>query len=279
LQYLKYLVLPIVLGIILISCEKDDNSVIDPKLTFPTITGVFVTPGTFDTAAIKTVLVAVVQSEEQVSLVKATVSNPWSSILKEIELKDNGVLPDTTAGDGRYTGRFDSTLSCKLVGSYKVEFIAYNKSGTSSNIVIGNFNVSNSNNNRPSVNYVISPDSLRRPSGTGSDSVNIGFLQAWPTDPEGICDVDRVYFYSFRPDGTPGNNGNPISLLDDGNQVNCDSVAHDGKFSICIKIVNNPFTPGYTGPPQIGNYRFRYFAKDIGGLESDSLVKFINVYP
>jgi hypothetical protein len=169
-------------------------------------------------------------------------------------------------------------LSCKLVGSYKVEFTARNVSGVNGNTLISDFDITSTFNNKPQVNFVISPDSLRRPSGVGGDSVNTAFLQAHPIDPDGNCNVKEVYFYSFRPDGSATNNGNPIFMFDDGNQGFCDSIANDKKFSLCVRIVNNPNTPGYV-PPQTGNYRFKYFAKDYEGLESDSLVKIINVYP
>jgi hypothetical protein len=279
LQKIKFYLIPLILGIIIYSCEKEDSTVVDPLLTFPIITSTVVTPNTFDTTILNSVFVAVIESQEIVASVNARVTNPHGTILGDVALKDDGVMPDSMAGDGRFTGLFSHTLTCKLIGNYNVEFSAQNSSGTTSNIVVDNFSVTSSFNNPPSVNYVISPDSLRRPSGVGADTVNVGFLQVWPTDPDGVCDVSQVYFYSFRPDGSATNNGNPIFMFDNGNQANCDSAANDGKFSLCIQIVNNPNAPGYTGPPQTGNYRFRYFAKDISGLESDSLVKIINVYP
>lgn len=275
---LIYFILPLVLGILIASCEKDDTSVIDPIVTFPNILEAFVTPNSFDTTILKPVLVAVVQSEEPVTGVNARITNPQGTVLTDIALKDDGVLPDTTAGDNRYSVQLDYTLVCKLNGNYNVEFTAVNASGVTGNTLVKNFNVVSPFNNPPSVGLIISPDSLRRPSGVGDDSVNIAFLQVHPTDPDGNCNVGQVYFYSFRPDGSATNNGNFIPMNDDGNIGFCDSVANDKKFSLCIRIVNNPNTPGYT-PPQTGNYRFKYFAKDYDGLESDSLVKLINVYP
>lgn len=275
---ITYFIIPLVLGILIASCEKDDTSVIDPIITFPNIASTFITPNSFDTTALTPVFVAVIQSEEEVSEVNARITNPQGTVLGDVQLKDDGVSPDTTAGDKRYTGQLNLNLSCKLIGSYKVEFTAKNVSGVNGNTVVNNFAVTSTFNNPPSVSFVISPDSLRRPSGVGDDSVNIAFLQAHPTDPDGNCNVSQVYFYSFRPDGSATNNGNLIPMNDEGNTGLCDSIANDKKFSLCIKIVNNPNAPGYT-PPQTGMYRFKYFAKDYDGLESDSLVKFINVYP
>lgn len=184
------------------SCEKDSSDIIDPIISFPKIMDVFVTPGSFDTAYINPVLVAVVTSDEPVSNVNGRITNPLSVILGDVQLKDDGILPDTTAGDGHFTGQLSQLLDCKLVGNYKVEFTAQNISGVYGNTFIGNFGVTNINNNRPSVNFVISPDSLRRPSGIGGDSVNLAFLQMHPTDPDGVCDINLAYFFSFRPDGT-----------------------------------------------------------------------------
>jgi hypothetical protein len=258
------------------SCEKDDPTVIDPTLSFPRILSAYVTPNSFDTTSLNSVIGATVSSDLPVSNVTARVLNPDNVLLATIELKDDGVAPDDTAGDGKYTARMNFTLDCKLVGSYKIEISAINSAGLSSNLFNVGFNVTNTNNHPPILTNVISPDSLRRPSGINGDSVEISFLKAFPTDPDGICDVSQVYFHSFKPDGTPTNQGNAIPLYDDG--TNCDTIPGDGKFSLCIKIVNNPLDPHYNEPP-LGNYKFKYNALDRGNLVSDTLIKFIFVHP
>jgi len=278
LRNIKYYYLVLILSVFFTSCEKTDNTVIDPTITFPSITAAFVTPNSFDTTFINPVIIAYVHSQEAISLVNAKISNPNGVLLADVELKDDGVAPDSAAGDGKYTGKLSYTLSCKLVGSYKVEFTAKNISGVYGNTLIVNFGVTNLHNNRPLLTTVISPDSLRRPSGTGSDSVNTAFLQAQPTDPDGICDINQVYFHSFKPDGTPSNSGNPIPMFDDMNiELHGDTLI-DGKYSLIIKIVNNPNNP-FNVVPQLGNYKFNYNAEDIGHLVSDTLTKFIYVHP
>ena len=255
------------------SCEKDDSSVVDPGVTFPNITDAFITPDTFDTTAINAVFTALVTSEEAVSFVNARVTNPLGTILADVTLKDDGVLPDTAAGDGRYTGLFSFTLVCKLVGNYKVEFSAQNVSGVNGNTFIKSFAVTNISNNPPFIFNLILPDSLRRPGGVGGDTVNFGFMQVSASDPEGLCDIDLVYFNSFRPSGIQ--NGFNIPLYDDGNIIaHGDTVAGDGKYSLFIKITPDP------ADSLIGFFRFEFNARDRGtpGLISNTLIDSINVH-
>lgn len=253
------------------SCEKDSSDVVDPEITFPNITGVLVTPGTFDTTFINPVLVAVISSEEPVANVNGRVKDALGVILGDALLKDDGVLPDTTAGDGRFTGQFSQQLSCKLIGNYQVEFVAQNVSGVYGNTVIGNFSVVNNTNNPPLISDLILPDSLKRPSGIGADTVNIGFMQVRAFDPEGLCNIDILSYNSFRPTGNQ--NGFNVPLFDDGNILaHGDSVANDGKFSLLIKITPSP------ADSLIGYFRFEFKAKDRGSLESNTLIDSINVY-
>ncbi len=255
------------------SCEKDSSDIIDPLITFPNITDVFVTPGSFDTAYINPVLVAVVTSEEPVQNVNGRITNPLSVILGDVQLKDDGILPDTTASDGHFTGQLSQLLDCKLIGNYKVEFSAQNTSGVYGNTFIGNFAVINTSNNPPIISDLILPDSLRRPSGIGADTINIGFMQVRAFDSEGICNIDLVSYNSFRPTGNQ--NGFNVPLFDDGNILaHGDSVANDGKFSLLIKITPSP------ADSLIGYFRFEFTAKDRGNpsLVSNTLIDSINVY-
>ena len=260
------------------SCEKNDDNIIDPILTFPTLLNAYITPNTFDTVILNSVVGVTVVSQDPVRRVSARVLNPYNVLLVELELKDDGVFPDTVAGDGNYTASINYQLSCKLVGNYRVELNAINSSGLSGSTVNVGFLVTNTNNHQPGISNLIAPDSIQRPSGTGSDSVKIFFLQVTATDPDGICDVNRAFFNSFKPDGNPSS-GNPFQMYDDGNiLLHGDSTAFNGKFSLLISIINNPFRLPYI-PPQLGNYTFKFNTQDIGVLVSDTTYKIINVYP
>lgn len=246
-------------GILLSSCEKKDNSVIDPVLHFPTIDSASITPTTFDTNIIHIQAYAHVISEEPIQRVTATVYDPLSSSRANITLSN--------AGNNQYTGTLDFTMGCRLVGQYRVEFVALNNENLYSNAFPVSFNVINSKNQKPVLSNLIAPDSLLRPPPGETTYV---FLQVTASDTNGSCDVpvNGVFFNSFKPDGT-GANGNPFTMYDDGNPGNCDQVAGDQNYSRCVIILNIA---------QLGNYQFKFNARDNSGLLSDTLVHQINVH-
>jgi len=243
------------------SCEKDDNSVIDPVLNFPVIDSVFITPATIDSSRINISLNAKVTSVDPVSSVKAKIFDPDNNQLIEVSLSQNGDY---------YTYNLDYNLSCYLVGNYKVEFTAVSSANINSNLVTGNFVVTNSRNQRPVISLIYAPDSLQRPSGTPPDTIRPAFLKLNVFDPDGICDIDWARFNSINPSGIPSSS-NPFTMYDNGdlNPPYSDTVGNDGKYSLTIYIF-----PGNT----YGNYSFKFFAKDRSGLTSDTLLKLINVY-
>lgn len=267
LRALKYLLFLIFSAFLINSCEKKDDSVIDPTLYFPQILNAFISPDTNFTAPINEIIVAVVTSQEPVKNVMATLSDPDNNQVRVYELKDNGVSPDTTAGDSHFTAQINETQNCRIAGYYNVEFVAENESGLKSNTIIQSFYVKQVNNQPPLISDLIMPDSLQRP-GSG---VNLAFMQIKAIDPNGQCDVKVSYFISRRPDGTLGNQGNPIYLYDDGDiPLHGDTTAGDTKYSVIIKI--EPTN-------QLGYYLFTYNAKDRSDSLSNTLKDSVYVYP
>jgi hypothetical protein len=267
LQSLKYLSLLLLTAFFFVSCEKDDTSVIDPVPDIPNISNAYVTPNQFiDTSVISCIAVAIVSSTEALT-VTARVTDPLNQEKQTIQLYDNGVLPDTFAGDGHYTGQINFTLLCRLIGTYNVNFLAQNTSGYNSNSYIATFGLSKTTSQPPFISDLIIPDSLQRP----TSGFNIGFLQVKAIDPDGQCDIREVYFHSFRPDGTPTNNGNPFFMYDDGDIVNhCDTVANDTKYSLCISVPSTIKLFGY--------YKFVFNAKDRSDSVSNTLIDSIYIY-
>ncbi|MGH2574725.1 MAG: hypothetical protein ACRDFC_03385, partial [Ignavibacteria bacterium] len=266
---LKYLTFVLLLSFLLISCEKEDSGIVDPILTFPSITNAFLYPSIFDTSAVNSVAVALVTSEESIQRVTAKVTNPDNNDIGTFELRDNGVLPaDTTAGDGRYSGIINFSMNCRIVGSYRVEFLAQNVSGLFSNNFISNFQVVNSQNSPPVIsNLIIIPDSSRI-------GVNAFFIfQVTASDPDGNCDI-KVYYDGKRPDGSDLTR---TFLFDDGsccllppfNTVSGDTTANDGKYT--------RRTLG--APNQLGYYKYYLIAVDRTGDSSSVLSDSIYVYP
>ena len=254
----------IVIAAFFVSCEKTDNSIIDPTLTFPKILGTSITPSTYDTSDVNGIAWAKVTSEEQIQKVTVTVKNPLGTQVDVFELKDDGTSPDTAAGDGNYTGRITFSMSCRIVGSYQGGFLATNQSGLTSSVINTNFSVINSHSLKPTLSNLVAPDSVQRP----VSGQFVIFLQIEANDPDGDCDIGSVYFNSFKPDSTPSS-GNPFFMYDDGAQEHCDATPGDLKFSLCV-IINNQ--------AQLGNYTFKFNAKDRSGIVSDTLSHIIKVY-
>ncbi len=264
LRYIKYFALIIVIAVFFASCEKEDTSVIDPRLTFPTILGTLITPTVFDTSDVNGIAWAKVASEETVASVTVTIKNPLNSEIGVFNLRDDGAAPDTAEGDGKYTGYFTFSMQCRIVGDYRGEFLARNISGLNSPLDTRSFRVENSNNIKSTLSNLVAPDSVQRPV-SGQTPI---FLEIQAGDPDGLCDVYRVFFNSFKPDTTPSS-GNPFLMYDDGSQQHCDAVAGDGKYSLCVVIDNQA---------QLGYYNFRFNAEDRSFLLSDTLSHLIKVY-
>jgi hypothetical protein len=244
------------------SCEKEDSTIIDPILNIPSLDSVNVSPVTFDTSRINMSLRAYVTSVDPIQQVSARFLNPDGSLLANVNLNLEGTS---------YAANFDTLLPCWLVGDYKIEFVAVTASGLNSNTIIENFTVINSNSIKPAIYLIFAPDSLQRASGNPGDTLRPAFLKVQVIDPDGPCDIREAYFNSINPLGVP-NQFNPFAMYDNGN-VNppyCDTVANDGKFSLMIYI-------GSTAT--LGNYTFKFNARDKSFVVSDTLYKVINVYP
>ncbi|MCX7878888.1 MAG: hypothetical protein N2510_09675, partial [Ignavibacteria bacterium] len=126
-QNIKYLIIPLICGIFILSCEKEDNTVVDPTLSFPFILSGYITPLILNSDTVNCYAGATVQSDEPVASVIVRFYDLRDNILATAELKDNGVFPDTIAGDGKYTGVVYYVFLCREVGRHRVEFLAVNQ--------------------------------------------------------------------------------------------------------------------------------------------------------
>jgi hypothetical protein len=122
------------------------------------------------------------------------------AVVDSINLYDNGVSPDSTAEDGRYSGTFNITstnIQCLQVGLYQVQFLAKNRTGLFSSIINKNLIVVNTANQPPMLSNPNLPDSVVRPV-SGSFDLTISITA---TDPDGHCDINTVFFDAYRPNG------------------------------------------------------------------------------
>jgi len=251
------------------SCEKKDDSIIDPNLTFPNIISYYINPDNLNSDTVYCIAGATVQSEEAVSNVSVKFYSLNNTLLFTTILSDNGVYPDSIAGDGRYTGIMNYVFQCREVGNHVVEFIATNRSGLNSPPILTNVTVIRNPNNLPVVsNLIVVPESTR----VNQDVFLIFMVTA--TDTDGQCDIEKVFYTGFQP------NGNPLTLrklYDDGscclidgtNATSGDTTANDTKFTRKL----------FGAPNQTGYYRYFIRAVDRSGDTSNVLSDSIFVYP
>jgi hypothetical protein len=259
-------------GLLFSSCEKKDSSVIDPTLNYPILVSASLNPSTVDSIVIQSVAYAHVTSTDPIDRVTATIKLIYPNMVTEgqFTLKDDGIAPDSAAGDGIYSGYIHVPMDCRLVGGHRVDFSARNISGLESSHIILILNVTNSHDQKPVLSGLVAPDSLQKPSGIGSDTVRNTSLSVQTSDPDGSCDVNGVFFNSFKPPNGLPSDGNPFTMYDDGDESHhCDQTFYDGRYSLCISITPNV---------QTGYYTFKFNAKDRSYLLSDTLIHLIYVY-
>lgn len=255
------------------SCEKKDDSVVDPSYFSPSISNLFKSKDTvFTTSASPSIVLntAVSVSENgggSIESVTCKVYAPDNSLLGTFQMSDNGAAPDSVSGDGRYSCTVNvNTISCLLVGNYSLQYAAKNTSGLNSNSLSSNLRIVNTANLAPVVSSLIAPDTIHVPATGQTPKV----LTVKVNDANGNCDVQNVFFKSYRPDGTQTNSGNPFTMFDDGDiPLHGDTVAGDGRYSLIIAIPSTQTT--------LGPFRFVYRARDNSNAVSDSLQAFINV--
>lgn len=176
----------------------------------------------------------------------------------------------TAPDSGVFGAFFDSTLAAERLGDYTLEFQAMDLSDDVSNVLMKPIFLEN----KAAFLFDISmPDSLKLPS-SGFESA---FVTIQCSDPQGLTDVDSVYFYSLRPDSVLANNGNPLVLQDNGLPFNPqnpsvevgDLVANDGIFSLTVLLNPTALT---------GRYVFSFFSRDKVGNFTVGPVDSIIVY-
>ncbi len=118
------------------------------------------------------------------------------------------------------------------------------------------------------------PDSIAIPP---AGYFNRALVKAWVEDPDGLSDVDSVYFFSQKPNGEYANGGKPFPLVDNGMPFNIqnpweeagDEKAGDGIYSLSILVPNDA---------QTGRYLFTFYMRDKAGNLSEAKVDSIEVY-
>jgi len=106
------------------------------------------------------------------------------------------------------------------------------------------------------------PDVILIPPGSGE--FNRELMTAEVTDPEGLADIDSVYFFSLKPDSSLANNGQPFIMVDNGLPYNAgnplietgDEKSGDGIYSLSLLVYNGSIP---------GEYTFSFYIRDKAG--------------
>lgn len=167
-------------------------------------------------------------------------------------LNNSGVDGDEVINDDRFGVLADLKSSIKSSGFYTLRFQLKDQEGALSFPMIRTLSV-DLPNLPPVLSNLMAPDSISRRFASGFA------LSVQVTDPQGLADVERVYFNSTKPNGYASSN-NPFALEDDGGEG--DDVAGDGVYTEVIRI---------SAEVDTGSYIFEFYAEDIAGLTSQVL--------
>lgn len=171
-------------------------------------------------------------------------------------LYDDGTHGDEVSGDSRFSALIIPDSGVFAIGQHFVSLFAADIDGHQSNQLDSTFTTVGN----PTLSNAIGPDSLQR----GSLDPAFIFIDAY--DPDGLGDIDSVYFIVTRPNGS--SNGIHFPMYDDG--TSGDSVAGDGTYSTGIQAPDSS--------SQLGDYIFRFYSFDLEGNNSNNPEIIITAY-
>ncbi len=175
------------------------------------------------------------------------------------------------SGDSLFTLSLDSSFAAGLSGDYRLSFQAHDKYGGLSDTVQRPVRIENK---AGYISHITMPSQITKPA-SGTKQI---FITAAVGDPQSLADVDSVYFYSKKPDGSLSNGGKPFVMVDNGKPFNInnpfdeagDKIAGDGVFSLTSIIDANAAT---------GVFVFSFYTRDKVGNLSMVMQDSINVKP
>lgn len=173
---------------------------------------------------------------------------------------DDGQNGDIIPNNGTYTYFVIPKESAFSIGKAVVSFQVKDRENHLSPVLTDTVLVESPViNDPPVITQVAGPDTLSRSQG------GTYLLTATVTDQQGLADIQKVTFNTFKPDGSPSS-GNPFSMYDTGSDG--DALAGDGIYSFQFTISNSNVT---------GQYRFEFQAQDKSGATSNVAVHIITV--
>jgi len=145
-------------------------------------------------------------------------------------------------------------------GKYDIKYYVKNADESLQQVALASFNYNNGQDNEPPViaNTIIDPDTVV------VNEPTVIFISVEADDPNGMSDIEIVFFIVYRPDSTT--NGNRNQMFDDGLIEHGDQIAGDGVYSLVIQVDENN---------QKGTYRFEFQAIDRSGESSNIIDHFV----
>jgi len=260
------------------SCRESSPGVIDPWLTPPKLLRFSAAPTRIDLDSLAllegsgrdtlqfTLIISAtsLQSTEGDRLLVEFLSSDQLSRYASASFKPSEISADSL--------KFSSALTVSLpraaVGIFLVKGTVFSASGAMSNSMLLSVLVVRSDR-PPVISGLTAPDTVTAPQNPGQ--VALLQLSVRASDPDGLQDIARVIFYSYKPDGTAANNGLPFSMYDDGGASgdgDTDPVAGDGVYTLTIQL---PYGT------QTGRYKFVFQAFDRVGEGSNIITHYITV--
>jgi hypothetical protein len=172
--------------------------------------------------------------------------------------------------DSVYTYTIDSSFAAGRLGSFKLRFYAETEGGLSSEMIDKDLFIENVAGRF--VEYSI-PSSIQRPVQDNYFALSLFTVKVY--EPQGLNDIEAVYFNFKKPDGSPAFN-NPFFMVDNGLPFNIDNVfveagdevENDGIFSITFLVDNQN---------QLGTYQFEFIMIDRAGNYAEKIEDTIEV--
>jgi len=269
----------ILLVVLLGSCERKQSGVVDSTGIAPLLAQVTLSPSGInsdsinvganrqpnDLLTITTTLAARVQANSQrpISVTYSITSSDSLNTVSRGALLDDGQDPDQLKGDGVFSGKASFQIRRVQIGTYAVEVNAESDDGYRSNAIFTPLTVFRGNR-PPVISDLAAPDTVK----LGNQSQSL-LITLHANDPDGLSDVAKVIFNSYKPDGS-GSGGNPFLMYDDGLVAHGDEKTGDGIFSLLISLPSNT---------QLGTYRFEFQAFDRSNEPSNVIILRLTVKP
>ena len=101
--------------------------------------------------------------------------------------------------------------------------------------------------------------------------INTTKITVAANDPQGVTDIDSVYFFSLKPNKQYANGGAPFLMFDNGSASSGDEIPADGIYTLTVKITGDPAI-------QLGTYIYTFYMRDKAGNLANVLVDSIEVH-